>query len=436
MTNSPLSPQLAPKLAESTQPTQRKPFAVAERPLPNHLGLLDLKPAPETRIVPRLSDSEKQQAEQLAGQLNVNSPHLVLTFGEKAQTAVASVSSTLLSSTSMADSGKAGQLLGQLQETVGAVDTSTLRGASHWFGKLVQSLPFFGSTAKDRIDTFVARHEKVQPVLQKMESLLHLEQGKATVSSEQIDTMVAENRLFLKAVSVAQAAMIIAENRLAESYEAKRQELVASGSQDLSEITELKGMWENLQRLDRRVYALEASTALAATNEVQMRRVQEMLNFNAEALQEARVVALPNWRANMALAVTALQANDQAEMINAFRQMSDQLVQGTSNLLAELEGTQANMQRRTFIAAEIIAQVNHQLATGISSSIKKQIEAKQARDEGLKLIQESQRVLADAMRGSGTELVQTSALDISSKPGEMDLAASLLEMPVDLKKAA
>ena len=433
MTNSPLTAQLAPRLTESGE---RKPLAVMERPLPGRIGLLDLKPAPETRIVPHLSENEKQQAEQLAGQLNVNSPHLVLTFGEKAQTAVASVSSTLLSSTSMADSGKAGQLLGDLQETVGAIDTSTLKGATHWLGKLIQRLPFVGSTAKDRIDSFVARHEKVQPVLQKMESLLHLEQGKATVSSEQIDTMVAENRVFLKAVGIAQAAMIIAENRLAESYEQKREELVANGSQDLAEITELKSMWENLQRLDRRVYALEASTALAATNEVQMRRVQEMLNFNAEALQEARVVALPNWRANMALAVTALQATDQAAMINAFRQMSDQLVQGTSNLLSELEGTQANMQRRTFIAAEIIAQVNHQLASGISESIKKQIEAKQARDEGLKLIQESQRVLADAMRGSGTELVQTSVLNISSKPGESDLAASLLEMPVELKKAA
>ena len=397
----------------------------SDRRVTGRIADTTLQAAASVKEVPALQPEQMAKAQELALRIAPSNHQIVLSFGDQIQRGVADFSTKVLDSVSLAETGRVGELLTGLQTTVRGMDPEVLKGPTTLVSKLFSLLPW-AQKVQDRIDGFVTRHQTLRPTLEKFEHTLGLEQGKATIAIEQVQELAVQNREYLQALQIAKVAMIIASNSAAVAYEHRRTSLGQSA--EMSELQDLKRNWDDLQRLDRRLFAIEASIALANTNDIQMGRVQEMLLLNAEALGEARDVMIPAWRTNIALAITLLNARSQLELVNAFRKMTDDLLGGTADLVAEIESNQADMQKRTFVAAEVIARVNSTMAQGIEAALTKQMDAKQARDEGLKTIAASQERLAQAMRQAGTALVATSATTASPAPAlPVDLAASLLD---------
>lgn len=403
--------------------------AIESDPLKNAVFTSKEVPQPVTlKPVPRLPAHLLAKAQALAEQIDPDSTQQVLMLGDGAQSKNAELSSRLLKETSVAESGKTGELLLNLQKTVKDINPEALKGPQTFIAKLINTLPFT-ETIEDRITDFKNRHEAIEPVLNRFENMLRLEQEKVSILSEQTAEKFLENRNNRDNLEMVKVALVMASNKAALDYEAKRKNTPQDA--DFREISDLKKSWDNIQRVDRKLYAIEASIALAYTNEAQIARIKEMFDYNAEVLNEARQVMLPVWKTKIHLAIWALESKDQVEVIEAFRKMTDDMLDETANLIQEVEGRQADMQKRTFVAAEVIARVNAKMADGITTALQKQIEAKVARDEGLKVIAESQEKLLTAMRDAGNALVQTSGLNISNKPSNYDIAAGLLENSVN-----
>ncbi len=101
-------------------------------------------------------------------------------------------------------------------------------------------------------------------------------------------------------------------------------------------------------------------------------------------------------------------------------------MRGNTKMLADMTTKIGEMQQRAFVAADAIVQANDSLGKIIATARQKDVEAQRAREAMLALVQESQKRLAESLRGAQLEHVPTA----SSAPrqiGPVDLAAGLVK---------
>lgn len=381
-------------------------------------------PTVVSKALPHLNPQYHEKAKALAEQIDPSDARLVLNLGGQAQERLAEFSSTVMEQTKLAEAGNTGVLLGQLLTLVRRISPESLSGptgAAYYFAKL---LPW-GESLQQRIDGFTEKHTSMKPAIAFLSSALSKEHEIAIQGIDRVKILRDENTSYTEALLITRYALALALNKAATSFEEAR--LKISSNADMSELGALRRKWNDWDRLDRRSLAIEASLTLANTQQVNLSRIEEMLEYNCETLQEARRYMIPTWNAGIMAAITTLKAKDQVEMVEAFRSMNDQLVEGTADLIAETEAAQSNMKKRTFIAAEVVARVNDKIAASITNQLSVQRDAKIARAEQLKLMIDSQGRVIDAMRSAGQELVATTGAGNSVQASTADLAANLLE---------
>lgn len=381
------------------------------------------EPKFELRPIPALAEPQQQQAMILAQKLDITQPRQVLNFGESVQSQVTQFSESLLENTSIADSGQVGKLLTALREQIVKIDPKELTGPQKGVAWLIDKL--WGPSSQSRIDNVVSQHQSIKPVIAQIGTDLGIEAQAVDISLDQLSEIEQQNASYVQALNVVKAALSIRYNEAIEDFRADQKE-AAGQSTDIARVSATRNQWETIQRIDRRLYALEASLALAHSSETQIDRLRDILTYNLETIGEARQVMLPAWRIKIGLAITALKAKDQAQMMDGFRKLTDELLGGTADAIAEIEELQTGMQKRTFASAEVIARVNDQLAASIETTLTRQLEAKEARDAGIRLIKDSQDRVVDAMKRSNQALLGATILDNPVSPKSDDIAAELL----------
>src|SRR5271157_2767149 len=333
--------------------------------------------------LPTLDRVKNERVGELAKKLGRSSTE-ILVFGQAAQTAISGSADGMLQHVRMRSTGYAGELLRQLEGQMQSLDPSMLREVRG----LLKSLPLVGrlfGSLDQRIRTFLQRFDAVEGVL--------------------------------NGIKV----------RLAEFQEEYRQKQSAlQGSVDSGELGNLQGLWDLMELLHQRVYSLQMALSLAENTTHESRQVEKVLTFSANALQEAATLGLTAWKQKLTVAINLLRARNQLEAAQQFRLLTDQLVRGNTKMLADMTTKIGEMQQRAFVAADAIVQANDSLAKIIATARQKDVEAQRAREAMLALVQESQKRLAESLRGAQLEHVPTA----SSAPhqiGPVDLAAGLVK---------
>lgn len=394
--------------------TAAEPAATAGAAAP---AVLELQPAKPLPALPKLTALALAKAKELAQRIDLGQSAQILTYGEAAQQQVTSFSDTLLQQVRMKDAGESGQLLLELQAHLKELNPSSLTEAR----KLLGLIPGFDTMA-NRIERFLANYQKLAPTISDIESRLERERIEAIGDISKMDQLAQDNEKYKDALQVAIAAAIIAMDNFAAVYEKRRIEL--KNSEDIREIGELRQMWNQLQAMDRRVYALRLSLSLAETATVQIQKIKEIVGYAAESLGDARSQMIPAWKQQMSMAVTLLRSKKQLGIVQEARQLTDRLILGNAEMAGQLEMAMLEMQKRGFVDAQVLVRVNDALANQLQTVQQKQIEAKQARDESIQVIVESQRRLVEAMKGANQDLVSTPA---NIKPQQLDVAADLVK---------
>lgn len=380
------------------------------------------------RLMPRLTDKQREVALQLAEKIDPTAPQAILTFGETAQRGASDFSSRVLEGATLRDAGSTGELIARLHASVCALDTEQLTSSGGFFSRLRSAVTKYNPLS-DRVGAFLINYRGVNKVVGEVATQMELARQEAFVTIEQLDELKGENLKYQDALRVAVAAATVTYNAMAEQYEVNRKGLGASA--DLAEYSGLKRQWNNLQRLDRRIHALDVSLALTYANHEEIEKVQELVAYDAEVMGEAVQHMVPNWKTNLALSITVLHAEDQTAVIQAARELTDKFVLENARAIGKLEDIQLTMQQRTFVAAEAVAAVNGVLADQLAKVKVKQAEAKVARTHALATIRASQERLALVMREDSEALMATSAdgthtLNVSAKSRDYDIAALLL----------
>ncbi|HVN78366.1 MAG TPA: toxic anion resistance protein [Terriglobia bacterium] len=379
--------------------------------------LLDLQPVKPMPVLPKLSEQALVKAQELSRRIDLRQSTQILTFGDVAQQQISSFSDSLLQQVRMKDAGESGQLLLELQTHLKELNPSSLTEAR----KLLGLIPGFDTVA-NRIERFLANYQKLAPTITDIETRLEHERIEAIGDISKMDQLALENEKYKDALQVAIAAAILAMERFSAEYEKRRVEL--KDSEDIREIGDLRQMWNQLQAMDRRVYALRLSLSLSETATVQIQKVKEIVGYAAESLGDARSQMIPAWKQQMSMAVTLLRSKKQLGIVQEARTLTDRMILGNAEMAGQLEMAMLEMQKRGFVDAQVLVKVNDALAYQIQNVQQRQIEAKQARAESIQVIFESQRRLVEAMKGANQELVATPA---NAKPQQMDIAADLLK---------
>ena len=372
--------------------------------------------------LPTLDRVKNERVGELAKKLGRSSTE-ILVFGQAAQTAISGSADGMLQHVRMRSTGYAGELLRQLEEQMQSLDPSMLREVRG----LLKSLPLVGrlfGSLDQRIRTFLQRFDAVEGVLNGIKVRLEEERIAAFQGIQQMETLRNDADRYKDALQICIAAAALKLVEFQEEYRQKQSAL--QGSVDSGELGNLQGLWDLMELLHQRVYSLQMALSLAENTTHESRQVEKVLTFSANALQEAATLGLTAWKQKLTVAINLLRARNQLEAAQQFRLLTDQLVRGNTKMLADMTTKIGEMQQRAFVAADAIVQANDSLGKIIATARQKDVEAQRAREAMLALVQESQKRLAESLRGAQLEHVPTA----SSAPrqiGPVDLAAGLVK---------
>lgn len=406
----------------------------AEPQLPAVLDSVKPNKAP---IKVELTESQREKAQQLAEQIDASDPQFVINFGSSAQTKIAEMVGESSTNT-LAESGAAGKLLlivKQHTQEITKDDVESInpsgfpKSFSQLTSRVVNALPFIGKNLEQRIEEFALKKETVANTLSSIAQDLQVESNVSMALVEQLGELTARNREYYDDLKIIKGALAIALEREKKTLESLRNDMTSSNDQ--YELTRLTEKNDEIERLERRMDAIEKSLALAVLHRAEIAKVKEILIYNAEALQEAHSVMIPMWNMNIELILTLLKTNDQQRIIQELRTTSDQLGLQAAELIKKLDDAQWSMKERTFVAAEVVALGYDRMREGIEAHISRIENVRQKRDEGQKLMYDAQVSFANSIKDLANNLLEgPKALDtqlIENKGSKADVAAKFLD---------
>lgn len=385
--------------------------------------------------LPVLTDEQKKKAEQTAGLIVPSDTAAVIQFGTALQGSVQETSAKWLDTVRKQDAGTVGLLLTELQGEMEKLDPSVLKDLSGWLWDMLDKVPVVGTFvtgSSEQVTEFLGRYDNVQHSLRTIEVKLTTGNSTAIAGIGILRGLRDNMNSYMSALTIAIAALKLKLGEMATGYESLRTNLIDSNSADMNALTELDEMYNQMERIDRRVHSLLTAQFLTVNFVQQARMAENQLSFTAEAANEARTLGLTAWRQGIAIAVQLLKAQTQLEAIQAFRDITARMLTNNVQMLAKNQAIVDDMKGRAFVAAEVIAGANEQMATMITNAHQQDAKARDERARAVQLMEASQQKLIAALKQEASALlenpVETSQPEQAARPQlPRDIAADLLK---------
>lgn len=385
--------------------------------------------------LPVLTDEQKRKAEQTAGLIVPSDTAAVIQFGTALQGSVQETSAKWLDTVRKQDAGTVGLLLTELQGEMEKLDPSVLKDLSGWLWDMLDKVPVVGTFvtgSSEQVTEFLGRYDNVQHSLRTIEVKLTTGNSTAIAGIGILRGLRDNMNSYMSALTIAIAALKLKLGEMGTGYESLRTNLIDSNSADMNALTELDEMYNQMERIDRRVHSLLTAQFLTVNFVQQARMAENQLSFTAEAANEARTLGLTAWRQGIAIAVQLLKAQTQLEAIQAFRDITARMLTNNVQMLAKNQAIVDDMKGRAFVAAEVIAGANEQMATMITNAHQQDAKARDERARAVQLMEASQQKLIAALKQEASALlenpVETSQPEQAARPQlPRDIAADLLK---------
>jgi hypothetical protein len=280
-------------------------------------------------------------------------------------------------------------------------------------------------TEETRIQDFLSTEGQSRGIVEEVQEDLLVQAEAAKVSHEQLSGEAKTLHQYRTAIKLSIATLGTVYNRTVGALE----DLSAAPNQGIQEVMQMREVTSALERLDRRITALDASERLAEIHGAQVAMIRESLERNVELLTETANIVIPHWKSNLGLALAAMQSRQHTEIVQTFRKISDQLATATSDLISDINAQHVQMASGTFISAKTLANLYKNLAAHFSGLNERTIEARNARAAGIQEIIAAREEMVRALAGSTEELVRDSTVPVSMAIN--DRAAALLESAIN-----
>ncbi len=288
--------QLDPKV-KTMDDLLGNPFDIQDSLLPTEPQTKVSQNNVSTKLIDRLTDEEKQKAEQLAAQIPIGNYEAIITYGASAQGELSRFSNQMLNHVQSKDIGPVGDVLKDLMNRLSEIDPDDLtEKKKSALGKL------FGKASKS-IKEMMTKYQKLSTQIDRIGVQLEHSKRGLLDDVQMLDSLYDQNKTYFQALNVYIAAAELKQNEI-ETIIIPELRTKAESSNDQMAFQEVNDMVQFLDRLEKRLYDLQLSRQITIQSAPQIRMIQQTNQTLAEKIQSSIMTSIPLWKNQIAIALT------------------------------------------------------------------------------------------------------------------------------------
>ncbi len=355
------------------------------------------------------SPEKIQAARDMVSTLDFSRTQSVLAFGVSSQKGLVDFTDSVLTNIRSGDAGPAGQLMANLKGKILDLDVRSLPTSTG--GKLsaiAASIPVIGNWLSSKVDearAFIRRYEALKIQIDDITRKLEAEKTNQIEHVNRLDTLYERNEEYFDALEVTIAAGELKMIEMEQHFEQQRHAFAAQSSVDARELQGLKDFGDAIQSLDRRIYNLKLARASAITSGPTIRIAQEGSKAIVEMIQESILMMIPEWKKQLVIAISLFDQKRAMAMVNETREMTNNLMMSTAEMLGETQATVKKAQGEGFVKVETLQKMTDKLVQTIDQGIQMDAQNKQKRAEGVQKLAEAEEKLKEALKAANTSVI-------------------------------
>ncbi|MCI0130692.1 MULTISPECIES: toxic anion resistance protein [Enterococcaceae] len=325
-----------------------------------------------TKVIDRLSDERKQQAQELANQIDTNDSQSILSYGVAAQQKLSEFSHTMLNHVQTQDIGPMGDSLTELMYRLNEASPSELEAKDgnlfkRMFGKVKQSI--YETTAK---------YQKIGAQIDKIAVKLDHEKNGLLEDNSMLEQLYHKNKDYFDALNIYIAAgeLKIEELQTKTIPEAMALAEKTGDQMDTQIVNDLN---QFVDRLEKRTYDLKLARQITIQQAPQIRLIQNTNQALAEKIQASINTAIPLWKNQVAIALTLLRQKDAVTAQRQVSETTNDLLAKNSEMLKISAIETAKENERGIVDIETLQKTQNDLIETIQETLKIQQEGKEKR---------------------------------------------------------
>ena len=355
------------------------------------------------------SPEKIQAARDMLPTLDFSKAQSVLAFGVSSQKGLVSFTDSVLSNIRSGDAGPAGQLMSNLKGKILDLDVRGLpKSAGGKLSAVAAKIPVIGTWLSSKVDNaraFIRRYEALKIQIDDITRKLEAEKTNQIEHINRLDTLHERNEEYFDALEVTIVAGELKLLEMEQQFEQQRQDFAARSGVVARDLQSLKDFGDALQFLDRRLYNLKLARASALTSGPTIRVAQEGSKAIVEMIQDSILMMIPEWKKQLVIAVSLFDQKRAMAMVNETREMTNDLMTSTADMLGQNQATVKNAQGEGFVKVETLQKMTDKLVQTIDQGIQMDVANKQKRAEGIRKLAEAEGKLKQALNAANESVI-------------------------------
>lgn len=323
--------------------------------------------------ITKFSPEEKQQIDEIKGQIDLGDSQAVIIYGVGAQKEISNFSDNILNQVRAKDTGHVGSLLTDLVINIKDLKVDNLSSG----GSFLSNIPIIGDMVNSA-KKFVGQYEKMSV---KIENIVEeLDKARMTLLKDitLLDNLYEKNIDYLKKLDLYIAA---GQLKLKEVQEKMLPELKAKAesSKDAIEAQKYQDIVQAANRFEKKLHDLKLSRIVSIQTGPQIRLIQNGDQTLVEKIQSSIINTIPLWKNQIVIAISLFRQDKALKLQKEVSETTNELLQKNAELLKQGTVEVAKESEKGIVEIETLKKVNSELISTLEETIKIQQEGRNKR---------------------------------------------------------
>lgn len=301
-----------------------------------------------------LEPEVKEAIDEFCAKVDVLDSAQLLQYGASAQSKISNFSDSVLQSVKTKNAGEVGDLLATLVTEVKDFDGDVPESLNP---KGLYGLFF---NAKKQIEKMIAKFNKVETNIAKIEKQLETQKIKMLKDITIFDTMYEKNLEYFNDISL---YIIAGEKKLEELRNTVLPELqkAAEASGEQADIQKVNDMVSAINRFEKKIYDLKTTRIISIQMAPQIRLIQNNDSELVEKIQSSLINTIPLWKNQIVIALGLANAKSALDVQKAVTDTTNDMLQKNSEMLKQGTIEIAEESEKAIVNVETLQKTNQDI---------------------------------------------------------------------------
>ena len=301
-----------------------------------------------------LEPEVKEAIDEFCAKVDVLDSAQLLQYGASAQSKISNFSDSVLQSVKTKNAGEVGDLLATLVTEVKDFDGDVPESLNP---KGLYGLFF---NAKKQIEKMIAKFNKVETNIAKIEKQLETQKIKMLKDITIFDTMYEKNLEYFNDISL---YIIAGEKKLEELRNTVLPELqkAAEASGEQADIQKVNDMVSAINRFEKKIYDLKTTRIISIQMAPQIRLIQNNDSELVEKIQSSLINTIPLWKNQIVIALGLANAKSALDVQKAVTDTTNAMLQKNSEMLKQGTIEIAEESEKAIVNVETLQKTNQDI---------------------------------------------------------------------------